>query len=125
MSLQRPVDCSTTTESTAATSPSTQENLLPLLSLQSKLRTCQPAQEMVRTLPLRPGSLPISPSAIVAPGPKQVASEPVSLSPLYHDMPSNFPHIHGVLDLSQYDSDSPLNVMSLTQWQQGTPSSSE
>ena len=80
---------------------------------------------MVRTLPLRPGSLPISPSAIVAPGPKQVASEPVSLSPLYHDMPSNFPHIHGVLDLSQYDSDSPLNVMSLTQWQQGTPSSSE
>jgi hypothetical protein len=98
MSLQRPLDFSTTTQSTAATSPSTQENLSPLLSLQSKLRTCQPAQEMVGTLPLRPGSLPISASAIVAPGPKQVASEPVSLSPLYHDMPSNFPHIHGVLD---------------------------
>lgn len=40
-------------------------------------------------------------------------------------MPSNFPHIHGVLDLSQSGSVSPLNVMPLTQWQHGTPSSSE
>ena len=123
--FQRPLDLSIATQSTDATSPGTQGTLAPLLSLPSKVRTCQPAQEMLGTLAPSPGAVAISPSAIVAPGPLPVAREPVSLSLSSQETPSNLPHIHGVLDLSQYGSGSPLNVMPLTQWQQGTPSSSE
>ena len=81
----------------------------------------QPAQEMLGPLPPRLEALVISPLAVVAPGPLLMAPEPVSLFPSSQETPSNLPHIHR----SQCGSVSPLNVMPLTQWQQGTPSSSE
>ena len=120
MSLQRPLDLSTTTQSTDATSPSTQGTLAPLLSLPSKTRACQGTQRLLGAFPPRPGALAFSPSDMVAPGPLPVGPEPVSLSLSSQEPPSNLPHIHGVLDLSQSGSGSPLNVMPLTQWQQGT-----
>ena len=125
MSLQRPLDLSTTTQSTDATSPSTQGTLAPLLSLPSKTRACQGTQRLLGAFPPRPGALAFSPSDMMAPGPLPVGPEPVSLSLSSQEPSSNLPHIHGVLDLSQSGSGSPLNVMPLTQWQQGTPSSSE
>uniref|UniRef100_A0A9L6KDT8 Uncharacterized protein n=4 Tax=Mus musculus TaxID=10090 RepID=A0A9L6KDT8_MOUSE len=125
MSLQRPLDLSTTIQSTDATSPSTQGTLAPLLSLPSKTRACQGTQRLLGAFPPRPGALAFPPSDMVAPGPLPVGREPVSLSLSSQEPPSNLPHIHGVLDLSQSGSGSPLNVMPLTQWQQGTPSSSE
>lgn len=80
---------------------------------------------MLGPLPSRLKALVISPSVDVAPEPVPVTPEPLGLFPSSQETPPNLLHIPGVQDLSQYGSGIPLNVMPLTQWQQGSPSSSE
>lgn len=45
--------------------------------------------------------------------------------PLSQEIPSYLPHVHEILDLSQYGSAIPQNVMTPMEQQQGSPSSSE
>ena len=125
MSLQRPLDSSTNTQCTAASSPTTQGTLAPLLTLPTKMGTYKSAQKMVGPLSPRPEALVMLSSATVAPRPLPVTPQPLSPFPSSQETPSNVPHIPRGLDLSQYGSGPPLNVMPSTQWQQGTPSSSE
>lgn len=79
---------------------------------------------MLGHLPPRPEALVISHSVFVAPGHLSVAQNSLSHFPSSQEISSYFLHDQ-ILDLSQYDSSLPLNVIPPTQWQQGSPSSSK
>lgn len=75
MPLQRPLNLSTTTQSTAAPSPSKQGALPPLVPLPIKVGTCQSAQEMLSPLPTGPEALVISTSDFVAPAGQSLSGQ--------------------------------------------------